>query len=314
MKKAVVIAVIGSGGKTTCIERIAGEAQKKGKRAAVVTTTHMWIPDAHCAVGKSREEAVKMVENEGIVYFGAKARTEGKMVFPGREGYEALCERADVMLVEADGAKEKPMKFPDWSREPVMPANTDVILLVFGLSALGKSLGEVCHRWELGREILEESVFNERDFPVIEKSENKEAGIERRIVDKETALLCLEKGYLEELKRRFCGTPLMVLLNQADDEERREAGEWIKARLERKKVKCKVVQMRQGCAAEWAGGKGTSTKEADEKRRDGKEADEKEADEKGAGGREAGGREAGGKEAGRKEGINGKEKAGKIKE
>ena len=47
MNKSYVIAVIGSGGKTSMIERLAAAAWKAGKKTAVMTTTHMWLPREH---------------------------------------------------------------------------------------------------------------------------------------------------------------------------------------------------------------------------------------------------------------------------
>lgn len=236
----MVVSVIGSGGKTTCIEKMAGQAKGEGKKAAIMTTTHMWIPDHYCVLEGQWEDAARMMDKEGIVYFGAKAKIPGKMVFPGEEGYRELCSRADMVLVEADGAKRMPMKLPDWSREPVIPENTEVIFLVFGLSALGRRLGEVCHRWELCQGIWTE---NDRESPGVK---------ENWIVDKETALFFLKKGYLEELQRRFPEILVVVLLNQADDEERRIAGEWMSAGLREwwgrqkteQKMECRVVQLR----------------------------------------------------------------------
>lgn len=218
-KKPFIISVIGAGGKTTCIERIAQEVRRQGKKAAVVTTTHMWIPEKYSAVGRSWEESVKQMKEEGIVYCGLAAESEGKMVFPGQEGYQAICSAADVVLVEADGAKKKPVKFPDWSREPVIPENTDKIILVFGLSALGRPPGEVCHRWTLCRALLD-----------------------KEELDKELLLFLLHYGYLRRLRLHFPKLPLLVLLNQADDERKRRDGEWIRTKLEERGLICRVIQ------------------------------------------------------------------------
>lgn len=232
-KKPFIISVIGAGGKTTWIEKIAKEVRRQGKKAAVVTTTHMWIPENYSAVGRSWEEAVKQMKEEGIVYCGLAAEAEGKMIFPGQEGYQAICSAADVVLVEADGAKEKPVKFPDWSREPVIPENTDCIILVFGLSALGRPLGGVCHRWALCRALLDKEEGTEGQLKTIAAQE---------IVDKEMLLFLLHYGYLRELKLRFPKLSPVVLLNQADDERKRMDGEWIRTQLGESGIECRVIQ------------------------------------------------------------------------
>ena len=235
LKKPFVISVIGAGGKTTCIERIAEEVRRQGKTAAVVTTTHMWIPEKYSAVGKSWEEAVKQLKEEGMVYYGLAAEAEGKMVFPGQEGYQAVCSAADVVLVEADGAKEKPIKFPDWSREPVIPENTDKIILVFGLSALGRPPGEVCHRWALCQTLLGKEDFDkEKGKPNLMTAQE--------FVDKELLLFLLQYGYLRRLRLYFPKLSPLVLLNQADDEKKRTDGEWIRTQLEERGIVCRVIQ------------------------------------------------------------------------
>lgn len=243
-RNAFVISVIGAGGKTTWIEKTAEAVSKEGKKAAVVTTTHMWMPAKHCAADRPWEEAVKLLEKENIVYYGRVAEAEGKMTFPGREGYQEICRRADVVLVEADGAKEKPIKLPDWSREPVIPENTDALVLVYGLSALGRPLGEVCHRFRLCREFIR----RETELAGKTAADNPDKGVMgslgESVVDREMMLQFLTWGYLEKLRRDFPDMPLTVLLNQADDEKRRADGQWIRARLEERGVGCRVEQLK----------------------------------------------------------------------
>ena len=152
MNKSYVIAVIGSGGKTSMIERLAAAAWKAGKKTAVMTTTHMWLPREHSTAGKEICEAERMLDEEGITVFGSlgEGKARGKLTYPGQEAYEQICRMADLVLVEADGSRNLPMKFPEWPREPVVPANTDAVFVMFGLSAVGQPLETVCHRWQLG--------------------------------------------------------------------------------------------------------------------------------------------------------------------
>ena len=63
---------------------------------------------------------------------------------------EQLPELADRVIIEADGTKGLPLKVPN-DREPVIPAFADAVIAVAGLSALGRPLGEVCHRPELAK-------------------------------------------------------------------------------------------------------------------------------------------------------------------
>jgi xanthine dehydrogenase accessory factor len=58
-----------------------------------------------------------------------------------------------VVLVEADGSKHMPLKFPS-ENEPVIPHNTDEIYVVCGLHAIGRKAKDVCHRLELVKNCL----------------------------------------------------------------------------------------------------------------------------------------------------------------
>ena len=50
-----------------------------------------------------------------------------------------------VLLLEADGAKRLPVKTPA-EHEPVICEQTDIVLNVYGMSAVGKKLKEGCFR------------------------------------------------------------------------------------------------------------------------------------------------------------------------
>ena len=58
-----------------------------------------------------------------------------------------------MVLVEADGSKQLPLKYPNAS-EPVIPEHTDEIIVVCGLNAIGQRAEAVCHRLELVKACL----------------------------------------------------------------------------------------------------------------------------------------------------------------
>ncbi len=222
--KGYVTAVIGSGGKTTLIEYLARQAVAAGEKAAIVTTTHMRLPQKHNGVGKREEEAISIMEEEGCVYCGSPAREKGKMIFPGDKLYRKLCEEADLILVEADGSRGLPMKVPDWPREPVIPENVDEVDVVFGLTALGQPLAEVCQRWELGKRWI--------------------IGQESQPVTEELAVEFLINGYLLPVQKLFPKVTLTVILNQADTSERKEKGRRMARLLAEKGFSCKVARLK----------------------------------------------------------------------
>ena len=65
----------------------------------------------------------------------------------------AVCKEADVVLIEADGAAHKAAKAPEaW--EPAVYAQSNKVVIVMGLHAVGGSVDEVCHRPECVKEAL----------------------------------------------------------------------------------------------------------------------------------------------------------------
>ena len=60
---------------------------------------------------------------------------------------------ADIVLIEADGAKGMPCKVPA-EHEPVIWETSDIVIGVMGMSALGKPLQEVCFRKKEVEELL----------------------------------------------------------------------------------------------------------------------------------------------------------------
>ena len=57
-------------------------------------------------------------------------------------------EGVDWVVVEADGSRMLPVKAPA-AHEPVVPAETDLLVAVAGIDALAGSIREVAHRPEL---------------------------------------------------------------------------------------------------------------------------------------------------------------------
>ena len=146
----MIIAVVGSGGKTTLIKKLAARYRRDGKTVLVTTTTHMFIEedtlltdDADAIIGVLRERGYAM----------AGVPDGEKIKGLSQETFEAVCARADVVLVEADGSKRLPLKYPNAS-EPVIPEHTDEILVVCGLNAIGQKAKDVCHRLELVKQCL----------------------------------------------------------------------------------------------------------------------------------------------------------------
>ena len=77
-----------------------------------------------------------------------KSVDQEKLTGVGAGEVAALGEEYDLVLVEADGAKGRPLKYPA-AHEPVIPPCSGRTVVVAGLDALGRTIAEAVFRSEL---------------------------------------------------------------------------------------------------------------------------------------------------------------------
>ena len=130
-----VTAIIGSGGKTSLMYRLADELSEYGT-VIITTTTHIFRP-MHLPFAETAERV------DGILCLGTPC-DNGKIAAP-RQSFAELQKLADFVLVEADGAAGKPLK-AHASHEPVIPAEANQTITVVGASGIGRKTLEAVHR------------------------------------------------------------------------------------------------------------------------------------------------------------------------
>ena len=149
-----VIAIVGAGGKTSRIKNLAREYAQQGKRVLVTTTTHMGL-EPGMVLSQNLEDIRQQLEKQNVCICGSPVK-EGKIASLPKDIYEQACLLADIVLVEADGSKHMPIKFPA-AHEPVIPENVNEIQVVMGLHAIGHPFCKVSHRLELVKQCLDVS-------------------------------------------------------------------------------------------------------------------------------------------------------------
>ena len=191
----MVRAFVGSGGKTTLLRKQAQLFREEGRRVFVTTSTHMFIED-DTLLTDDADAIIRQLRETGYVMAGLP---EGKKIRPlSPATYARVCAQADVVLIEADGANRRAVKFPR-DTEPVIYDNVEQIVIVCGLHALGKPLGEAAHRPELVMQCLGVS----GDTP---------------ITLEHIARLVLQ-GYLRPLQRRYPDASVSVYPAGGTDED-----------------------------------------------------------------------------------------------
>ncbi len=128
-------AIIGSGGKTSLMLRLAQELSDR--RVIVTTSTHIFPPEDIPVV-------TEVTGDFSVICVGTPCEN-GKLTAP-KQSFAELCALADYVLVEADGSKHLPLK-AHLDHEPVIPKGAKVICVV-GASGLDRPIGEAVHRHE----------------------------------------------------------------------------------------------------------------------------------------------------------------------
>ncbi len=151
------IALVGAGGKTTAMFQLGRQYLAKGvPRVFVTTTTHLAVEQLGLAdqlfISTPPGKILKMSGSLplGLLLFTGP-RVEAERVSGVDDAQlEAIRQLADdcqvPLLIEADGSRRRPLKAPA-PHEPVVPIWVDTVVVLAGLSGLGRALdSEWVHR------------------------------------------------------------------------------------------------------------------------------------------------------------------------
>ena len=191
-----VVTLVGAGGKTSALFRLADEAVAGGRRVVTTTTTHIFAaqaedaparlevkPDETDAIDWAALEALLARHGHCFIWSPPGFRSPESAVRPTsasptgskRQGLppevvDALAARAgdlgiSLIAIEGDGSRRRPVKAPA-SHEPVIPVCTTHLVPVAGLDGLGLPLDEpYVHRPEQVRTLLQEKDASKRLTP-----------------------------------------------------------------------------------------------------------------------------------------------------
>ncbi|MDR1800721.1 MAG: putative selenium-dependent hydroxylase accessory protein YqeC [Lachnospiraceae bacterium] len=148
IKKGDVIAVVGSGGKTSLIEKLANERKEiNGSKILISPTTRIMMPESGTVILSDWQDYMPAA---GISYFGTINGEDGKLHAIPQDVLRVVVQGFDLSLLEADGSRNLPWKGWDYT-DPVIPAGTTMTLGVISAKGIGLSA-------------TEENVFRLREF------------------------------------------------------------------------------------------------------------------------------------------------------
>jgi molybdenum cofactor cytidylyltransferase len=207
-----VVALVGGGGKTSAMFRLASELTGGG-RVVVTTTTHIYPPQPdECptvvlapSLDRLLEEAARAFATSRMITVSRGLNPDGRLSGIDPDWIVPLQQALGhpTILVEADGSKGRPLKAPA-AHEPVIPASATLVIPVVGLSVIGSLLHvDSVHRPEIVAALagakLGDTVSPELVAAVLSHIEGGRRGAPP-------------------------GARIVPLLNQADDESRLDHG------------------------------------------------------------------------------------------
>jgi probable selenium-dependent hydroxylase accessory protein YqeC len=217
------ICLVGGGGKTTVMYELAAAWAACGRKVLVLTSTHILCP----ADGRFAADAAavhNLWQQRRYAVIGTPELDTGKLTAPPQDLYEALQLQADVILCEADGSKHHPCKAPA-AHEPVLLPDSDIVLAVAGMDALGNSLAQACQRPQLAADLLDCSADKIIDAQMLTALLLSEQGARKNVGTRAYYIVLNKCDLLKALQRE----EMRWLLVSAGMDERRI---WLRERGE----------------------------------------------------------------------------------
>ena len=151
LEEREVISLVGAGGKTTLMYRLAKELFLSGKGVVTTTTTKILEPkpeETNFLFVDSDEKTIKdfvwrHLDQYRHLTVARERLGSGKLRGVSPDPVNALwsLDKIDTIIVEADGAAGRPVKAPrEW--EPVIPTATTLVVAILGVDGVGRKLNE----------------------------------------------------------------------------------------------------------------------------------------------------------------------------
>ncbi len=214
LKKGNIVSIVGAGGKTTLLFELADEL-KKDYKVLVTTSTKIYLPKEkqydYLAIGIKEFDEIKDIKSNGIYVYGSHLNEEQKLL--GIDvNIDQYLVNFDFILIEADGAKEKPIKGFE-TYEPVV------------LKTSSMTIG-VCNIQAIGLMINAQNVHRLNQFLKITTKKENEAIKSSDLV----SVILHDKGLFKD----SVGKKVLVI-NQVDDEKQMEMARILMGLLKQEK-------------------------------------------------------------------------------
>lgn len=149
-----VVSVIGGGGKSTLLQKIAKELVEENLKVILTSTTKFQLfPGVELTLKKEHTNYFSrlkdiLVKNKVALLANDFYKSE-RLVGVEKESVPELTEIADIILIEADGSRQRSLKTHK-KHEPVIPEISTTVIIICGANVVGQPLSEeTVHRAKL---------------------------------------------------------------------------------------------------------------------------------------------------------------------
>ena len=148
LRRGEVLALVGGGGKTSLMFRLAAELASGGSRVITTTTTRILPPDpgqSSRVIVEQDEDTLTALTREALIEHHhvtlARLNSDEKLkgLLPETIDLMHRLGIADFIINEADGAARQPLKAPN-ATEPVIPVSSSLVVALVGIEAIGRPL------------------------------------------------------------------------------------------------------------------------------------------------------------------------------
>lgn len=153
--KNQAISIIGGGGKSSLLEKLGKELVERKLRVILTTTTKIQPLPKIALVLQSKNgnylTELKTILHELSIALVAKEfyKEKNKLIGVNQPSVSQLKKQADVVLIEADGSRQRGLKTHK-EHEPVIPVASESVIIICGADMVGEPLSEkTVHRAEL---------------------------------------------------------------------------------------------------------------------------------------------------------------------
>lgn len=218
IRKKDIISIVGAGGKTSTMYRIAWELKKKKKRVLITTTTAIYCPPPYVYdyffISNNIQELITKsndVLDSSITVIGSYIINNNKLKGINKNWINDLYDKYDYIIIEADGAKKKPIKAPA-SYEPVIPTLTTIVIGCIGLDCIGNYINEEnVHRADIFTKVVNQNLGNIINFDTIRHLINSEDGLFKECGNISNKVVLLNKALTEDLFQEAKNYSIVIL-------------------------------------------------------------------------------------------------------